>query len=153
MHRQNHPRQQPPHLLHLPPQPNPNPYAPTPSVITEVARTVLRARAFTAADVRIPARSLALQRLILQAQAAAERDALNSSEKEEEAGWFISDRSGADPIAYALRYVGADAARGLVQSAEWAELKGRMAEGLVVVCEAGQEVAGWLRDDGVRRRE
>lgn len=45
--------------------PNPNPYAPTPSVITEVARTVLRARAFTAADVRIPARSLALQRLIL----------------------------------------------------------------------------------------
>lgn len=129
------------HSTHLNP---PNP----PRLITEVARTVLTTHNFTAADVRTPARSLALQQLILRAQASAERDALDQSSPE---GWFISDRSGADPIAYAARYVGADAARDvLVASAEWRELRGRMREAVVVVCEAGEGVEGWLRDDGVR---
>jgi hypothetical protein len=133
------------------PNPNLNPHPP-PAIITEVARRVLTKHNFTAADVRTPARSLALQQLILQAQATAERDALNPNQNPGgEASWFISDRSGADPIAYAVRYVGADTARAaLADSAEWATLRARMREAVVVVCEAGEGVAGWLRDDGVR---
>jgi predicted ATPase len=65
-------------------------------------------------------------------------------------GWFISDRSGADAIAYAMQYVGADGARALVESEQWRWLKRGMREGVVVVCEAGPAVAGWLSDDGVR---
>jgi predicted ATPase len=130
---------------------NLNPHPP-PTIITEVARRVLSTHHFTAHDVRTPTRSLALQQLILQAQATAERDALNPNQNPGgEASWFISDRSGADPIAYAVRYVGADTARAaLADSAEWATLRARMREAVVVVCEAGEGVAGWLRDDGVR---
>jgi len=71
---------------------------------------------------------------------AAERSALR------EKSWFVSDRSGVDPIIYAMRYVGLDSARSLCESAEWSELKDRMTNSLVVLCEAGT----WLVDDGVR---
>lgn len=109
-----------------------------PAIITEVARTVLRQHNFTARDILLPARSLTLQRLILQAQAAAERDALGGDGGSGNPGrWFVSDRSGADPIAYATKYIGAEAARGLVESAEWADLKQRMVKAVVVICEAG----------------
>ncbi|KAH6856103.1 hypothetical protein B0I37DRAFT_366569 [Chaetomium sp. MPI-CAGE-AT-0009] len=152
----------------------PSPPPPPPTIITEVARGVLATHRFTARDVRIPARSLALQRLILQAQAAAEARAVRGmapgpseasgpgeavevhGETAETGGgdggpgWFVSDRSGADPIAYALRYAGAEAGRELAGTAAWAELRARMRASLVVVCEAGAAAAGWLRDDGVR---
>ncbi|KAK4044074.1 AAA domain-containing protein [Parachaetomium inaequale] len=124
-----------------------NPKAPPVRVITDVARTVLRAHNFTARDVRIPARSLALQRLVLQAQAAAERDVVIGAGP---GGWFISDRSGADPIAYAMQYIGAEGVRALAESEQWGVLKRRMQEAVVVVCEVGPGVAGWLTDDGVR---
>ncbi|KAL2164902.1 hypothetical protein VTH06DRAFT_198 [Thermothelomyces fergusii] len=127
---------------------NPIPDGGQPALVSEVARGVLKAHHFTARDVRIPSRSLLLQRLILQAQAAAERDALQSGEGGKT--WFISDRSGADPIAYCMRYVGHDAARTLAESEEWAELKERMRQSVVVICEVGTGVAGWLKDDGVR---
>ena len=114
----------------------------TPHIISEVARTVLQKHGFTADDIRSsPGRSLALQRLILDAQFAAERSALEGN------GWFISDRSGVDPIVYATRYVSKDSATLLCQSDEWLELRGRMAASLVIVCEAGCD---WLADDGVR---
>ncbi|KAK5659402.1 hypothetical protein OQA88_603 [Cercophora sp. LCS_1] len=112
-----------------------------PVLITEVARTVLKEHHFTAADVVDPFRSLGLQRLILQAQVKAESEAVSDGR------WFISDRSGLDPIVYARRYVGANT---LADSEEWKELKGRMKSSLVIVCEAGEGVRGWLRDDGVR---
>lgn len=131
----------------LNPKPNPLDQSniPPPVIISEVARSVLKDHNFTAQDVRTPARSLALQQLILSAQSAAERDAVGQGR------WFISDRSGADPIAYALRYAGEEAARrALCASDEWRELRGRMQRSLVVVCEAGPEAAGWLADDGVR---
>ncbi|KAL2177637.1 AAA domain-containing protein [Thermothelomyces heterothallicus CBS 202.75] len=127
---------------------NPVPDGGPPALISEVARTVLKAHHFTARDVRIPSRSLVLQRLILQAQAAAERDALESGGPRKR--WFISDRSGADPIAYSLRYVGHEAARALAKTEEWVELKERMRQSVVIICEAGKGVAGWLKDDGVR---
>ncbi len=46
-----------------------------------------------------------------------------------------------------MRYVGQDSARPLCESAEWLELRDRMAESLLIVCEAGCD---WLADDGVR---
>ncbi|KAK0611323.1 AAA domain-containing protein [Immersiella caudata] len=114
-----------------------------PPIIKEVARTVLVEHNYTANDITSSAeRCLALQKLILQAQLREERKALQSRAK-----WFISDRSGIDPIAYALQYVGQEGAEGLLKGEEWAELKRRMEASLVVVCEAGVD---WLRDDGVR---
>jgi hypothetical protein len=75
----------------------------------EVARTVLKQHNFTADDVTSsPARSLTLQQLILQAQVATERGI------SEQGDWFISDRSGADPIVYARKYVNEDAASDLI---------------------------------------
>lgn len=113
-----------------------------PKIITEVARGVLQRHKFTAADITSsPSRALDLQQLILQAQVIAER-AIS-----EEGRWFISDRSGADPIIYARKYVGEEAAAKLIKSKEWLELEERMKRSLVVVCESG---ADWLKDDGVR---
>lgn len=113
-----------------------------PAIIREVARSVLEKHSFTAADIRSsPERSLELQRRILSAQVTAEREALKIAD------YLISDRSGADPICYALCYVGQEGAGSMLLSPEWCELKERMAEALVVVCEAG---ADWLDDDGVR---
>jgi len=120
-----------------------NPPAAQPFIIKEVARTVLIHHSFTAQDITSStSRCLALQRLILQAQVRAETAALKS-----QACWFVSDRSGIDPICYALQYVGQEGADVLLQSSEWVELKERMRGSLVVVCEAG---VGWLSDDGVR---
>lgn len=113
-----------------------------PKIITEVARTVLKKHEYTAYDITSsPTRALALQKLILEAQMLAERQALEDGE------WFISDRSGFDPIVYARRYVSEEAADHLVESAEWLELRERMKDSLVIVCEAG---ADWLTSDGVR---
>lgn len=113
-----------------------------PAIIREVARTVLKTHNFTANDIRTsPSRAFELQRLILEAQVLAERRALESSE------WFISDRSGVDPICYALCHVGEEEASKLLQTDGWQELKSRMSDGLLVVCESG---ADWLTDDGVR---
>lgn len=113
-----------------------------PGIITEVARSVLEQYSFTAKDIKSsPARALAVQQLILRAQLSAER-AMSGQEE-----WFVSDRSGADPIVYARRYVSKDAAEDLVTSVEWLELRERMGKSVVIVCEAG---ADWLTDDGVR---
>ncbi|KAK8041603.1 hypothetical protein PG994_014610 [Apiospora phragmitis] len=122
---------------------------PVPSVIREVARSVLRDHDYTAQDIRdSPARALELQRLILAAQAKAERE---TEEKAASASttpcWLLSDRSAIDPVVYAWLYVGQESARSLMESAEWRGMRDRMAQSLVVVCEAGVK---WLTDDGVR---
>ncbi|KAL7622346.1 hypothetical protein AAE478_007850 [Parahypoxylon ruwenzoriense] len=114
----------------------------TPGIISEVARTILRTQHFTADDIRSsPDRSLTFQQLILTAQLSAERAVLENNK------WFISDRSGIDPIVYAKRYVSQEAATKLFQTLEWIELKERMGRSLIIVCEPG---SGWLKDDGVR---
>lgn len=111
-----------------------------PKVITEVARGVLQKYSFTAEDITFSQiRAAELQRLILEAQLQAEADVGDA--------WFISDRSGFDPIIYTLRYVGNDAARDLMASNAFLSLKERMQKSLVIICEAG---ADWLIDDGVR---
>jgi predicted ATPase len=207
---------------------------PKPKIIKEVARTVLTKHAFTAKDITSSKdRCMGLQRLILSAQAEAERGALRElelgsepnlepnmepvaeSESISESGsrsghelapglgnglghglgpesisgsgsghgsglghghgekWFISDRSGVDPIVYAYQHINAQAAEELMATPEWKELKERMRKGLVVVCEprvvgegreSGESAEGvesvdresvsvsrsWLTDDGVR---
>lgn len=113
-----------------------------PQVIKEVARKVLVEHGFTAQDITSsPSRALALQELILKAQAAAESAALSSG------NWIISDRSGVDPIVYTRKYVSESAASSLAKFPEGMELQNRMKNSLVVVCEAGVD---WLIDDGVR---
>ncbi|KAK1834908.1 P-loop containing nucleoside triphosphate hydrolase [Podospora conica] len=120
------------------------PPAGPPAIIKEVARTVLVKHNFTADDITSSQeRCLLLQRLILEAQAKAEREVLQAGA----AAWFISDRSGVDPIAYASQHVGEGAAEVLMGSSDWLELRERMQGSLIVVCEAG---ASWLTDDGVR---
>lgn len=111
-----------------------------PKVIEELARGVLRKHGFTADDISSSqVRAIELQRLILEAQLQAEVEFGDT--------WFISDRSGFDPIIYAQRYVGNDAAQDLMASKEFIALKESMQKSLVIVCEAG---ADWLYDDGVR---
>jgi nicotinamide riboside kinase len=112
-----------------------------PKIIAETARIVLQENNFTADDIKSsPTRALALQQLILQAQLSAERAMLTGE-------WFVSDRSGVDPIVYARRYGNKDAESALIKSPEWLELRERMRKSVVIVCEAGAE---WLTDDGVR---
>lgn len=113
-----------------------------PQFVSEVARSVLKQHDFATEEIRSsPERSFLLQTMIMDAQAKAEIEAL------EQASWFVSDRSGVDPIVYAKRYVGDDAARNMELSATWLELKTRMSNSLVVLCESGCK---WLQDDGVR---
>ncbi|KAI9711446.1 MAG: hypothetical protein M1812_007191 [Candelaria pacifica] len=113
---------------------------PPPVYLMEVARTVLIEHNFKAEDITSsPTRSLQLQKLILQAQAQAERAAGDT--------WFVSDRSGLDPIIYARKYVGENAAQDMMMTQQWKELEETMRRSLIVVCEAGMD---WLTDDGVR---
>ena len=111
-----------------------------PHIIKEVARSVLREHHFTAGDIATSKpRALQLQRLILNAQSKAEQ----SFGQE----WYITDRSGLDPLAYAHQYVGDEEARQLRQEDAWQDVEKRIREGLVIVCGIGGE---WLVDDGIR---
>lgn len=115
-----------------------------PMVIREVARTVLKEKNYRREDITTsPTRSLELQWHILQAQYEAETAAGAS----DASTWYISDRSGLDPIVYAICYVGVEAAADMLRSRVWLELEDRMKEGIVILCEAGHH---WLVDDGVR---
>jgi predicted ATPase len=109
----------------------------TPTIIREVARNVLKQ------DKSSPIRVLQLQKRILQAQFEAENAGSSSSSS----NWYISDRSGIDPIAYARVFVGEEAAEELLASTVWGELDQRMKRGIVVLCEAG---CSCLVDDGTR---
>ncbi|KAI4148015.1 MAG: hypothetical protein LQ340_005278 [Diploschistes diacapsis] len=115
-----------------------------PIIIREVARNVLRTYNFTRDDITSSAsRALQLQQHILKAQFEAEESASCQSPS----SWYITDRSGMDPIVYASVFVGQAAAQELLASAQWHELERRMKEGIVFLCEAGTR---WLVDDGTR---
>ncbi|KAL8836985.1 MAG: hypothetical protein Q9176_005986 [Flavoplaca citrina] len=111
-----------------------------PYQLKEVARGVLLRHKFTASDITSSKeRSLELQRLIIEAQAAAE-GALKDI-------WYIADRSALDAVAYARQYVGEAEACGLRQGVAWQQVEEKMRAGVVILCEPGGE---WLMDDGVR---
>lgn len=113
-----------------------------PQIISEVARSVLIEHKFTANDITSSQqRCLTLQRLILEAQAKAEDTGLGKS------SWFISDRSGIDPLVYARRYASKEGVLELQQLDAWTQIRARMMKSLIVVCESGTP---WLADDGVR---
>ena len=114
------------------------------SIIREVARDVLKRYNFTRDDITSsPERALQLQNYILEAQFEAE----TAVSIDPSADWYISDRSGIDPIVYAHIFVGEEAAKQLLASATWKKLEEHMKAGLVVLCEAG---FSWLIDDGTR---
>ncbi|OOF90172.1 hypothetical protein ASPCADRAFT_410317 [Aspergillus carbonarius ITEM 5010] len=111
-----------------------------PVIIDEVVRTVMRTDRFTAHSVRRSDAGLELQKRTLRAQFNAENELDND--------WFISDRSGIDPIVYAGFFLGRSAAEELTALEEWHVLRGRMKTALVIVCQPGNE--NWLSSDGVR---
>ena len=114
-----------------------------PRYISEVARTVMKQLHLDRNDIVMSSeRSLRLQRAILDAQYQAELPTANGS-----TDWYISDRSGIDPIVYALLYVSEQGTDELLASNILQALAQKMREGLVFICEAG---CSWLADDGVR---
>ncbi|KAH7386804.1 AAA domain-containing protein [Phaeosphaeria sp. MPI-PUGE-AT-0046c] len=115
-----------------------------PSVIREVARTVLKEKKYSREDITAsPTRALQLQKDILQAQYEAETVA----NVENTTSWYMCDRSGLDPVVYTACFVGDEAAAEMLESRIWLELESRMRKGVVILCEAGGQ---WLIDDGVR---
>jgi nicotinamide riboside kinase len=114
-----------------------------PAIITEVARKVLLEKSFTRNDLAIPLRATEMQQNILEAQFQAEKVASSN----ESSTWYLSDRSGLDPIVYGKLYGVPNTAQVLLASPIWAELEQRLKAGIVVLCEAGCE---WLVDDGTR---
>lgn len=117
----------------------------SPRIIREVAREVLKEHGFSRDDITLrPARALALQQHILKAQFEAETAAARGPDGPH---WYVSDRSGLDPIAYTRVFVGDRPAQELLASPEWMELERRMKDAVVVLCETN---LGWLDDDGVR---
>ena len=116
-----------------------------PVIIREVARTVLRDKHFSRDDITTSSsRALQLQKHILDAQYEAEQTAIGPDTR---ATWYISDRSGLDPIIYAQLFVGEEAAQEMLASEKWGEREQRMKAGVVMLCEAG---CSWLVDDGTR---
>jgi nicotinamide riboside kinase len=117
-----------------------------PVIIREVARTVLRDKHFSRDDITTsPTRAWQLQKHILDAQFEAEQAAIGPDTPS--TTWYISDRSGLDPIIYTQLFVGEDAAGEMLASEKWRELERRMKMGVVMLCEAG---CSWLADDGTR---
>ena len=112
----------------------------SPSVITEIARGLLKEYRITREEIRKnPEESAEFQNVIMEAQLR--------QEKSSQASFQLSDRSGLDPIVYAQRYGSGGAADDMMNSPTWAELKVRLASSVIVVCEPRQE---WLTDDGTR---
>jgi nicotinamide riboside kinase len=121
----------------------------TPTVIQEIARTIVQREAqFCREEVAAtPERALKLQHRILAAQYDAEVTIRHTNTPVPAPEWYISDRSGLDPIVYARCLVGKEAAADMLATAAWQELESRMKAGLVILCEAS---GVWLQDDGLR---
>ncbi|KAL5335066.1 AAA domain-containing protein [Aspergillus crustosus] len=108
--------------------------------IAEVARKVLQQHHFTRDDIATnPQRALELQQLILAAQF--------DEENKHSASPILCDRSGVDPIVYAIRYGPEDGRVKLEDAPQCQFFKQKMKRALVIVCPPQQE---WLIDDGVR---
>ncbi|PYI35250.1 hypothetical protein BP00DRAFT_334626 [Aspergillus indologenus CBS 114.80] len=111
-----------------------------PAIVDELVRNIMRTDGFTASDVRHPTKGLELQTRTMLAQHQAE---VNLGNK-----WFISDRSGIDPIVYAEVFLGRPEAEKLAEMKEWHVLREKMKKAYVIVCEP--ENASWLSTDRVR---
>ena len=74
-------------------------------------------------------------------------EAQHHAEAATDGRWFISDRSGVDPLIYAQRFVGEEGFTTLIQTDIWSQLYARLREGVVFVSEG---CPSWRTDDGVR---
>ena len=114
---------------------------PSTALIKEAARGVLLDHGFTRDDIlSSPIRCMQLQSLIIETQLAQEK-------RLDGFPMLLSDRSGVDPLVYAAMYGPEGAVGSLAGGATWEQLKTRMKDAIVIVCEP---VVGWLFDDGVR---
>ncbi|KAF2759854.1 hypothetical protein EJ05DRAFT_526550 [Pseudovirgaria hyperparasitica] len=109
-----------------------------PAIIPEVVREVMELEGFSASDIK-DTRWQILQRLTLEAQCLAEEKLTDQ--------WYISDRSGLDPIIYAQLQETNDA-QAMKESASWAASQQRMKNSLVILCEAGNP--DWFKLDTAR---
>lgn len=117
----------------------------TPKYVPEIARRLLEELQISGDDIKIsPEAYLQFQKALLQGQYKAEA-ALSSFHNG--LSWYISDRSGLDPIAYTQLYVSKEAADILLASKSWKSLETKMRDGLVVLCESG---CSWPMEDGLR---
>lgn len=108
--------------------------------ITEVARNVLQTHKFTRDDIVADQfRALELQHLILAAQFDAESKQSSTP--------ILCDRSGIDPLVYAIKYGPPNGRESLEDTIQWQHLRNRMMKSLVIVCPPQRE---WLTDDGTR---
>lgn len=111
-------------------------------IIREVARTVSSKYDFNAHDISTNAkRCSTIQTLTMKTQCWHEENALRTG------SWFISDRSGLDPIVYTERHVGPAFANEMMLMDEWKKLRDSLVRSLIFVCEI---TSAWLVDDGVR---
>lgn len=115
-------------------------FFPRPSLVQEVVRDVMRDEGFHSADIGELDRGCQLQNRVLKAQYNAERDLDDR--------WYISDRSGLDPMVYARVYLGNWVADKMLGLHECKFLIERMRNSIVILCEAGSEE--WLTGDEVR---
>lgn len=111
-----------------------------PAIIDELVRNIMRTDGFTASDVRNPTAGLELQKRTIIAQ--------HQVEEKLEGKWFISDRSGIDPIVYAEVFLGRPAAEELTKLKEWRVLREKTKKACVIICEP--QNASWLSSDHVR---
>jgi nicotinamide riboside kinase len=111
------------------------------TTIQELARGILQITNVNRDDIKAgSSKAMNFQRLVLEAQFEEELD-------RQTRGFIISDRSGIDPIAYTKLYGSSKAVEMLLGSSEWAVLRQRMQQGVVILCEPVRE---WLFDDGIR---
>ncbi|KAI6025545.1 AAA domain-containing protein [Pisolithus marmoratus] len=121
---------------------------PTRCYITEVARRVMRAKGYTRTDVA----TIEMQRAIMLAQLEEEANALVRSRWGNSEGLILSDRSGIDPIVYAIMTAkDEDEARQkedmLVSLPAFQMALRRYREAIFLLLNPVEE---WLVDDGVR---
>ncbi|KAL4068635.1 AAA domain-containing protein [Scleroderma yunnanense] len=116
--------------------------------ITEVARHVMRTQGFTRADVG----TLEMQRAIMQAQLEREAKTCERARRGKSDGLILSDRSGIDPVVYAiLTAKGEDEAHqkkdALINLPAFRMALRRYKEAIFLLLSPVEE---WLVDDGVR---
>jgi predicted ATPase len=109
--------------------------------LAETARRILHDRQFTRDDVREGLdRCMLLQKLVLESQFEHETSLAGKD-------IVVSDRSGADPLVYALIYGGEKMSDELASSEAWNKLRANMQKSTVIVSPPVRE---WLVDDGTR---
>lgn len=112
------------------------------AVVSEVARELVLRERVDPQDIQLGREvGMDLQRQILDEQKQREQNGSQDS------NLLLCDRSGLDPIVFAVRYGKGLRHQQLLSSSAWLYLKPRMQRSLVILCEPSLE---WFTADGVR---